>query len=124
MIEKIGKYTIIEQIGKVSMGIVYKARDPEIRRMVAIKTIHLPEGSAAEQQELILRLKQEAHGPPIYRHGYMDVNLTVIWKVARGFPLKISAASWCNPLMHWISHSGIILSIGISNRPIHSCWSS
>lgn len=76
MIAKIGKYTIIEQIGKGSMGIVYKARDPEIGRVVAIKTIHLPEGSAAEQQELILRLKQEARAAGSLNHP----NIVVIYE--------------------------------------------
>lgn len=37
--EKIGKYEIIDLLGKGAMGIVYKALDPDIDREVAIKTI-------------------------------------------------------------------------------------
>ena len=41
------------------MGIVCKVRDPEIGRVV-VKNIHLPEGSTAEPQKLVLSWKQEA----------------------------------------------------------------
>ena len=38
--ERFGKYVVSEVIGKGAMGAVYKAFDPDIRRTVAIKTIH------------------------------------------------------------------------------------
>ncbi len=38
--EKIGRYTVLERIGKGAMGVVYKASDPNLRRTVAIKMIH------------------------------------------------------------------------------------
>ena len=37
--KKIGKYKVIEELGKGGMGIVYKAHDPDIDREVAIKLI-------------------------------------------------------------------------------------
>lgn len=56
--EKIGKYEIVSVLGRGGMGVVYKARDPYIDRVVAIKTIRMtPE---MEDEDLGARLEMEA----------------------------------------------------------------
>ena len=39
--QKFGRYEVIDTIGKGAMGIVYKCRDPQIGRIVAVKTVLL-----------------------------------------------------------------------------------
>ncbi len=57
----IGRYQIIEELGEGSMGKVYKALDPKINRMLAVKTIRLSDEFEEEVvQEIKKRFSQEA----------------------------------------------------------------
>jgi serine/threonine-protein kinase len=60
MISHLGRYEIIDELGRGAMGIVYKAHDPLIERAVAIKAINLEPLSAKEKVEFETRFYQEA----------------------------------------------------------------
>ncbi|MEO8197910.1 MAG: serine/threonine-protein kinase, partial [Thermoanaerobaculia bacterium] len=67
--QKLGRYEIIEEIGKGAMGVVYLARDPLIGRQVALKTFRV--GFSAKDQELAQfrsRFVREAQSAGILSH--------------------------------------------------------
>jgi len=45
----LGRYQIIEEIGRGAMGMVYKAKDPKLNRIIAIKTISFREGFSPDE---------------------------------------------------------------------------
>ena len=74
----LGKYRIDKEIGRGAVGIVYKAHDPSIDRVIAIKTIR-PELMASDKKdELTLRFQQEAKAAARCAH----TNILTIYEYA------------------------------------------
>ena len=68
-LKTIGRYEILETLGKGAMGIVYKARDPLLDRIVAVKTIVSPRGSGRRNRKAYLeRFEREAKAAAKMQH--------------------------------------------------------
>ena len=78
MIRQLGRYEVLQELGQGAMGVVYKARDPFIDRVVAIKTINL--GHALdEKDEHEERFYQEARAAGRLGHP----NIVTIYDIGK-----------------------------------------
>ena len=89
----LGKYQLLDRVGVGSFGTVYKARDPELDRMVAIK---LPRSGNWAVQEDIERFLREARSVarlthpsiiPVYEIGRSEHTLYLVSEFVRGTTL-------------------------------------
>jgi serine/threonine-protein kinase len=66
--EKLGKYKIVAVLGEGSMGIVYKAIDPDIQEYVALKTIHKKLLEGKDRAVILQRFINEVKAGRLLRH--------------------------------------------------------
>jgi len=64
----IGKYEILEELGRGGFATVYKARDVELERVVALKVLH---PYYAEDRQFVERFRQEARAAARLRHPHI-----------------------------------------------------
>ena len=73
---KAGRYELQQELGRGSMGVVYRAHDPVIGRTVAVKTVRLAdEGSGLSHDELLTRFQTEARAAGLLAHP----NIVVVY---------------------------------------------
>ncbi|SPE21011.1 putative Serine/threonine-protein kinase PknB [Candidatus Sulfotelmatomonas gaucii] len=66
--EVVGRYEIIEELGRGAMGSVFKARDPVVGRTVALKTIHSTALNGSQSEEYRTRFYREARASGVLAH--------------------------------------------------------
>jgi serine/threonine protein kinase len=67
-VKRFGRYEIVAELGRGAMGVVYKARDPQIDRIVAVKTVSLWGQEPDEEREFRLRFQNEAQAAGRLHH--------------------------------------------------------
>jgi len=67
-LKRIGKYEIMEELGRGGFATVYKARDVELERVVALKVLH---PYYAEDRQFVDRFRQEARAAARLRHPHI-----------------------------------------------------
>jgi eukaryotic-like serine/threonine-protein kinase len=67
-ITRFGRYEIVAELGRGAMGVVYKARDPQIDRLVALKTVSLLGHDPEQEEEFRERFACEAQAAGRLHH--------------------------------------------------------
>ena len=92
-ISTLGKYHLIQEIGRGAMGIVYEGWDPIIARRVAVKTIRLPTMPDAELLDAIERFRREVRAAgrlshpnivSVFDYGETDVMAYIVMEYVDG----------------------------------------
>lgn len=97
--DRIGRFELVRQVGKGGFGTVWLARDPKLKRDVAIKVPRL--AAAATQQEMS-RFLQEARATAALDHP----NIVPIYDYGQEGSLFYIASAYCNGknLRDWLQH--------------------
>ncbi|HEX3822216.1 MAG TPA: protein kinase [Candidatus Sulfotelmatobacter sp.] len=66
--KRFGRYETVAELGRGAMGVVHKARDPQIDRFVAIKTVSLWGQEPEEEKEFRMRFANEAQAAGRLHH--------------------------------------------------------
>jgi serine/threonine protein kinase len=78
-VDQIGRYRILDELGRGATGVVYRAQDPAIGRIIAIKTIRLSDFTdELERERLRERLFREAQSAGMLSHP----NIVTIYDIA------------------------------------------
>jgi len=76
---QIGRFRILDELGRGATGVVYRAQDPAINRVIAIKTIRLTDiTDERERERMRERLVREAQSAGILSHP----NIVTIYDIA------------------------------------------
>ena len=105
--QQIGRYEIVEQLGHGSMGVVYKARDPLLDRIVALKTVGLAL-SREEAEAFEQRFYREAKSAGRLNHG----NIVTVHDVGKSDSVAYIAMEFLRGRsLREILDSGVVLPV-------------
>lgn len=101
--DDLGKYHLLEQIGRGGMGVVFKAEDRMLRRLVALKMLHRRGGDDAglhqrfEREGRALAALRHPHIVQVYGLEAIDDHLVLVMEYLEGHSLTIPATGMTLP---------------------------
>jgi serine/threonine-protein kinase len=135
--ETIGRYVVEAVLGEGGMGCVYRARDPELGRRVAVKVLRprtQAGRTAAADDEIVARMRREARAAAALSHpnavsvfdvGEADGELFIVMELVDGRTLRSYVGAGDVPLarrLRWLADAaralGAAHALGIVHRDI------
>ncbi len=128
---KLGRYEIVDEIGKGAMGVVYLARDPLIGRLVALKTFRIGLSvKDAEMEQFRARFIREAQSAGILSHPNIvtihdvvessdDGMAFIAMEYVRGTNLKLVLQAAQRPTLSYVAE--ILAQVAAGLDYAHSC---
>src|SRR5438093_1257732 len=86
----LGRYEIVAELGKGAMGVVYRANDPMLNRILAIKTINTEEAGHEGMAEYEARFYSEAKAAGSLNHP----NIIIIYDIGKSGHLVYMAMEY------------------------------
>ena len=95
--QSIGRYVVVDKIGSGSMGVVYRAYDPDLDRRIALKLVEVRRKRGRGSSEIQSRLLREAQAIArvshpnviaVYDVGAVDLGVFVAMEYVDGQTLK------------------------------------
>ncbi len=86
----LGRYEIVAELGKGAMGVVYRANDPMLNRVVAIKTINTAEAGEEGMAEYEARFYTEAKAAGGLNHQ----NIVIVYDIGKSGNLVYMAMEY------------------------------
>ncbi len=124
MTETLGRYEILEEIGRGGFAIVYRARDPDLDRLVALKEL---KPILLQDSDWVRRFRREARAiarldhpriVPIYDVGQADQRLFIVMRLVDGPSLEELIAQ--QGRLSWSEAVGIVTALADGLDYAHS----
>jgi serine/threonine protein kinase len=127
-----GRYEVIDVIGKGAMGLVYRCKDPQIGRIVAVKAMLMDPNATQSPEETKERMLIEAQAAGVLSHynivtifdvGLQDDGVYIVMEYLEGQPLdnliKNNTALTVNEVLNIIKQVGDALDYAHTKGIIH-----
>lgn len=101
----LGRYQLLAEIGRGAMGTVFQARDPEIDRLVAIKTFSVVDATSSEGEAFRARFAREARAAGGLTHPGIVTVYDVGEEPASGIPYIVMEYVAGQPLSRLLAAS-------------------
>ncbi len=121
MVKRVGRFEIVRELGRGAQSVVYLARDPQLQREVAIKTLHFSGSDPQKNQQLLAEARvvsqlRHTNIVPIFEAGEEQGDLYLVFEYIPGKNLAeflktsgaltpVKAIAIMHPILDAVAHA-------------------